>query len=57
MPHLYRIYDDRFERVSIAADEPWDDDIKPYREMIGNDEYDQEEVTREYEELLALEAL
>lgn len=53
---FHRIYDDRFERVSIAADEPWDDDIKPYREMIGNDEYDQEEVTREYEELLALEA-
>ena len=51
-----RIYNSRFEQVSIAADEPWDDDVKPYREMIGNDEYDQETVTREYEELIALKA-
>ena len=53
---FHRIYDGRFEQVSIAADEPWDDDVKPYREMIGNDEYDQETVTREYEELLAHKA-
>jgi len=50
------IYNSRFEQVSIAADEPWDDEIKPYRDMIGNDEYDQEAVTREYEELLAFKA-
>ena len=51
-----RIYNSRFEQVSIAVDEPWDDDIKPYRDMMGNDEYDQETVTREYEELLAHKA-
>ena len=51
-----RIYNSRFEQVSIAVDEPWDDDIKPYRDMMGNDEYDQETVTREYEELIALKA-
>lgn len=51
-----RIYNSRFEQVSIAVDEPWDDDIKPYRDMMGNDEYDQETVTREYEALLALKA-
>lgn len=51
-----QIYDCQFERVTIASDEPWEEDIRPYREMIGNDEYDQETVTREYEELLALKA-
>ena len=42
--------------VSVESDEPWEDDIRPYQQMLGNDEYDQESVEREYNELMKLKA-
>ena len=40
-----------YGRLSIV-DEPWEEEMKPIKEMLGNDEYDQDEVQKEYNALM-----
>ena len=51
-----RIYSDRRESVSIGYDEPWEEERKFYEPMLDNDEYDQEDIKKEYERLMSREA-
>ena len=51
-----KYYDDRWDSVTVKYDEPWEDDIRPYKEMLGDDEYDQESVERECNELMSRKA-
>lgn len=51
-----KYYDDRWDSVTVEYDEPWEEDIRPYKEMLGDDEYDQESVEREYNKLMELKA-
>lgn len=51
-----RIYNDRLESVSIGYDEPWEEERKFYEPMLDNDEYDQEDIKKEYERLMSREA-
>ena len=59
----YRDYDERdaiinafrsvYGRIVIGYDEPWDDEEKLYLPIINNDDYDQENIMKEYNELLS----
>lgn len=42
--------------ISIKYDAPWGEEKDFYLEMIDNDEYDQEEIWKEYRELLSHKA-
>ena len=42
--------------VSVEYDEPWEDDVRPYQQMLGDEEYDQDYVEREYNKLMELKA-
>lgn len=62
----YNDYDERdaiikafksiYGRISIKYDGPWGAEKDFYLEMIDNDEYDQEEIWKEYRELLSRKA-
>ena len=51
-----RIYDEGWEEVSIGNDEPWEEERKFYEPMLDNDEYDQDSIKREYDELMSHKA-
>ena len=38
------------------TDEPWNEEVKFYEPMLDNDEYDQDEIKREYDELMSRKA-
>ncbi len=40
-----------YGRLNIV-DDPWEEEMKPIKEMLGNDEYDQDEVQKEYNALM-----
>lgn len=42
--------------ISVEYDAPWEEEEKFYLPMIDNDEYDQESIMREYNELLSHKA-
>lgn len=45
-----------YNSLRIEVDAPWEDEIKSIRKLLGNDEYDQESLQQEYNELLRQEA-
>lgn len=51
-----RIYNGGWYKVGIGCDEPWEEERKELELLVDNDEYDQEQVMREYEELMNREA-
>lgn len=48
---IVRAFKKYYGHIDIT-DEPWDEEVKFYEPMIDNDEYDQESVKREYNELM-----
>lgn len=48
---IVRAFKEYYGHIDIT-DEPWDEEVKFYEPMIDNDEYDQESVKREYNELM-----
>lgn len=45
-----------YNKIYINNDAPYEEELKFYEQMVGNDEYDQEEIMREYNELLSRKA-
>lgn len=50
------IYNDGRDSVGIGWDGPWQEEEKFYAPMLDNDEYDQDNIKREYNELLSRKA-
>ena len=45
-----------YQRIRIGSDEPWQEKVRFYEPMIDNDEYDQESIMQEYNNLMARKA-
>ncbi len=50
------IYSDRFYRAKVKADEPWDKEMKVWEPLLGNEEYDQDAIRKEYDYLMERKA-
>ena len=48
---IYNAFKKYYGRVSVE-DEPWEEEKKYYEPMLDNDDYDQDEVKKEYNELM-----
>lgn len=45
-----------YRSMTVELDEPWDEEEKFYLPMLDNDDYDQDEIRREYNALLLRKA-
>lgn len=52
---IIRAFRSIYGRISVD-DDPWEEERKYYEPMIDNDEYDQEKIMREYNELMSRKA-
>lgn len=51
-----RVYNSGWDKVSVGSDQPWEEERKEWEPYLGNDEYDQELVRREYDRVMSREA-
>ena len=51
-----RIYNDGWGNVHVGYDAPWEEERKFLEPMVGDEEYDQDCIMKEYEELMSREA-